>query len=121
MLELGYWNMCLHKCTKSFIPLSRSFIPLSRSLFQLVHFLQTASIIRNLEVHSTCKELVGNLQTFEVNHFSIKKSKGIALITSKPAKEDSDAKSNRDSDDVGFEALFVRKLKRFLKKQKRAI
>lgn len=55
------------------------------------------------------------MQTFEVNHCSIKKSKGIALITTKSAEEDSDAKLDCDSDDADFEALFEKKLKRFLK------
>lgn len=73
-------------------------VPLSISLFQLIHFLQTASMVRNLEARSTCQELVGNLQTCEVNH---------CLITTKSAEEDADAKLDCDSNDADFEALFI--------------
>lgn len=57
------------------------------------------------------EQLVGNLQTFEVNHCSDKKSKGIALMSS---KENHDDESENDFDNVELEALFVKKFKKYL-------
>lgn len=61
------------------------------------------------------KELVGNLQTFEANHCSTKKLKGIALISFKSAKGCSDDDTDCKSDNAEFEAVFVKKFKSFLK------
>lgn len=62
------------------------------------------------------EQLVGNLQTFEANHYSDKKSKGIALMSS---KDNADDESDNDSDDAELEALFVKKFKKYLNKNKK--
>ena len=55
----------------------------------------------------TVERLVGNLQTFEANHCSTKKTMDITLMSSKSAKDDS--KSDCESDDAKFEAFFFLK------------
>lgn len=60
------------------------------------------------------EELVGNLRTFEANHCSNKKFKGIALMSS---KNDDDG-PNDGSDDNELEVVFVNKFKKFPRKNK---
>lgn len=55
----------------------------------------------------TVEELVGNLQTFDVDHCSNKKFKCIALMSCKFGEDG----SNDDSDDVKLNALFGKNLK----------
>ena len=61
------------------------------------------------------EELVGNLQTFAENHYSDKKSKGIALMSSKANNDD---ESDNDFDDVELGPLFVKKFKKYLNNNK---
>lgn len=63
-------------------------------------------------------ELVGNLQTFEADHCSTKKLKGITLMSLKSVEGCSDDDTDCNSDDVEFEAIFVKKFKSFLKNKK---
>ena len=56
------------------------------------------------------EDLVGNLQTFETSHCSTKKGKDIALMSSKSVEDDSDVELDSKSDDLEFEAFFVKKL-----------
>ena len=59
----------------------------------------------------TVDELVGNIQTFEANHCSNKKSKCIALMSYKSAKDCSNDGSDGASDDADFECVFVKRFK----------
>ena len=88
-----------------------------RSLLERFHA-KVVAIEEHIKLNTLrVQELVENLQTFEANHCSTKKSKGIALISSKSARECSDVKSYCNSKDAEFKVVFAKKFKRFLKKK----
>jgi hypothetical protein len=59
------------------------------------------------------EELVGSLQTHELNHFQPKKNKGIALKTAKNVDDSSDEESMDDEELV----MFARKIRKYFQTQ----
>ena len=66
------------------------------------------------------EELIGNLQTYEANHLPTLKHKGMALVSSKfdSGESDDEIESTSDNEVLEALALFVKKFKKFLNKNK---
>ena len=62
--------------------------------------------------------MVGNLQTYEANHLPTLKPKGMVLVSSKIDSGESNDETENNSNNEDLEALFVKKFKKFLNKNK---